>query len=89
LLWLFWRWGLENYLPSWPETPILPISASQVTRITGGSHWRRELLPPFICSGGIEPRHFTNEETKAQRSYLTRVSNTAELKSDLRSLSLS
>jgi hypothetical protein len=35
LLWLFWRWGLVNYLPGWPPTVILPISASQVARIIG------------------------------------------------------
>jgi hypothetical protein len=30
LFWLFWRWSLENYLPDWPQTTILLISASQV-----------------------------------------------------------
>jgi hypothetical protein len=38
LLWLFWRWGLANYLQGWPWTAILHISASQVARITGVSH---------------------------------------------------
>jgi hypothetical protein len=39
LLWLLWRWGLENYLLGWPQTMILLISASQIARITGVSHW--------------------------------------------------
>jgi hypothetical protein len=40
LLWLFWRWGLVNYLPGLTLNldPILPISASQVARIIGVSH---------------------------------------------------
>jgi hypothetical protein len=33
---LFWRWGLENYLPRLAF--ILPISASHIARITGDSH---------------------------------------------------
>jgi hypothetical protein len=37
LLWLFWRWGLANYLPSLASN--LPISASQVARITAISTW--------------------------------------------------
>jgi hypothetical protein len=39
LRWLFWRWGLLNYLPrlAWLGTLILQISASQVARITGVS----------------------------------------------------
>jgi hypothetical protein len=32
---LFWSWGFENYLPSWPQITILLISASQVARIIG------------------------------------------------------
>jgi hypothetical protein len=28
-----------NYLPGWPQTVILPISASQVARTTGVNHW--------------------------------------------------
>jgi hypothetical protein len=42
LFWLFWRWGLMNYLPrlaSNLDSLILPISASWVARITGASHW--------------------------------------------------
>jgi hypothetical protein len=36
LLWLFWRWDLMNFFSQgWPRTMILPISASQVGRITG------------------------------------------------------
>jgi hypothetical protein len=30
--------GLVNYLPGWPQTVILPISAYQVASITGMSH---------------------------------------------------
>jgi hypothetical protein len=36
-LWLFWRWFLIKYLPKLTRTIILPISASQVARITGVS----------------------------------------------------
>jgi hypothetical protein len=38
LLWFILRWGFRNYLPTWPQTVILPISISQVARITGLSH---------------------------------------------------
>jgi hypothetical protein len=38
LLWLFWRCGLETICPDWPQTSVLPISASQVPRIIGMSH---------------------------------------------------
>jgi hypothetical protein len=38
LLWLFWRWGLTKYLPGLALNMSLPISASQVARIMGGSH---------------------------------------------------
>jgi hypothetical protein len=31
--------GLKNYLLDWPKTAIFPISASQVARIIGMSHW--------------------------------------------------
>jgi hypothetical protein len=35
----FWRWGLMNYFVcGWPQTRILPISVSQVARITGMSY---------------------------------------------------
>jgi hypothetical protein len=37
LLWLFWRWGLKLF-PSWPQTAVLLISASQVAMITGMTH---------------------------------------------------
>jgi hypothetical protein len=37
LLWLFWGWGLVNYL-SGLALNLDPISASQVTRIIGVSH---------------------------------------------------
>jgi hypothetical protein len=36
LLWLFWSWGLVNYLPG---LAIPPSSDSQVTRITSMHHW--------------------------------------------------
>jgi hypothetical protein len=39
LFWLFWRWGLLNYLPRLALNQFLLISASQVARITFGSHW--------------------------------------------------
>jgi hypothetical protein len=48
LLWLFWRWSLENYLLGWPQTMILLISASQVARIPGVSHWH---LAVGLCWG--------------------------------------
>jgi hypothetical protein len=38
LLSLFWGWKLANYLPAWPLTTILLISASQVARFIGMSH---------------------------------------------------
>jgi hypothetical protein len=28
----------EQFFPGWPQTPILPISVTQVARITGLSH---------------------------------------------------
>jgi hypothetical protein len=41
LPWLFWRWGLLNYLPGLASNCDPPnlISASQVCRITGTSQW--------------------------------------------------
>jgi hypothetical protein len=45
LLWLFWRWGLQNYLPSRPRTWILPIPPSQVAGITGVSHHAQPSFP--------------------------------------------
>jgi hypothetical protein len=38
LLWLFWRWGLVSYFSGCSQTSVLPISASQVARITAMSH---------------------------------------------------
>jgi hypothetical protein len=38
-LWLIWRWVLQTIYSGLPRTTILPISASQVARITGVSHW--------------------------------------------------
>jgi hypothetical protein len=35
---LFWRWAFQTVCLSWPQSVILPISASQVARITGMSH---------------------------------------------------
>jgi hypothetical protein len=37
-LWLFWRWVSWGISLSYPWTTSLPISASQVSRITGVSH---------------------------------------------------
>jgi hypothetical protein len=38
LLWLFWRWGLENYLPWLASNCNPPVSASQVAGITDLSY---------------------------------------------------
>jgi hypothetical protein len=38
LLWLFWRWGSPALFQGWPQTSILPISASQAAGITGVSY---------------------------------------------------
>jgi hypothetical protein len=38
LLWLFWRWVWRTLCLSWPQIVILPISVSQLARITGVSH---------------------------------------------------
>jgi hypothetical protein len=38
-LWLFWRWVSQNASLGWSQTEILSISASQVARIIGMSHW--------------------------------------------------
>jgi hypothetical protein len=38
LLWLFWRWGLGNYLPRLDSNCYSPDLASQVARIAGVSH---------------------------------------------------
>jgi hypothetical protein len=35
---VFWRWGLVNYFPRWPQTSVLLISAFQAARIVGVSH---------------------------------------------------
>jgi hypothetical protein len=43
LLWLFWRRGLMNYFPTWPQVSILLISASQVARIRATNHWHSAL----------------------------------------------
>jgi hypothetical protein len=53
LLWLFWRWGLKSYLPGLasnhdPQTMILPISVSQVARITGMSHCAWQMKGIFL-----------------------------------------
>jgi hypothetical protein len=38
LLWLFWRWGLKNYLPKLAENhDPLDLSLSSLARITGMS----------------------------------------------------
>jgi hypothetical protein len=37
--WLVWRGGgLTHFCPGWSQTTVLPISTSQVVRITGGIH---------------------------------------------------
>jgi hypothetical protein len=47
LPWLFWRWGsLGLFSPGWPQISILLISASQIARITGVSHWN-PVVPEF------------------------------------------
>jgi hypothetical protein len=48
LFWLFWRWGLTNYFPGWPQTKILLIPASKAARITGVSHWHLARRTLFI-----------------------------------------
>jgi hypothetical protein len=37
-----------NYVPGWPQTIILLISASQVAKITGLSHWHPAILTSFL-----------------------------------------
>jgi hypothetical protein len=39
LLWLFQKWSLMYYLPGLASNLDPPISASQIARITGMSHW--------------------------------------------------
>jgi hypothetical protein len=51
LPWLFWRWGSCKL--SWLWTWILPISASQVARITGVSLWC--LISTFHYSSSFLP----------------------------------
>jgi hypothetical protein len=36
---------LQTVCPDWSWSKILPISASQVTRITGMSHWHPGFVP--------------------------------------------
>jgi hypothetical protein len=45
---LFWRVS-KAVCPGWPRTGIILISASQVARITGVSHW---YPTPFLASWG-------------------------------------
>jgi hypothetical protein len=49
--WLFWRWGLKNYLPRLAFNRD-PISDSQVTRITGVTHWHLADLYFFMGRDG-------------------------------------
>jgi hypothetical protein len=42
LPWLFWRW--MSYLFWWYWNAVLPISPSQIPRITGVSHWHLTIL---------------------------------------------
>jgi hypothetical protein len=44
---IFRRWGLRTICLGWPQTLILPISASQVARIIGMSHWCLTYTTPF------------------------------------------
>jgi hypothetical protein len=65
LLWLFWRTGLTG----WPQTTILPISSSQVARITGVSH-------QHLVTGGPHnqsvPNILTIKVTSKKTLYLTK-----------------
>jgi hypothetical protein len=45
LLWLFQRWGLWTIFQGWLQTTIFSISASQIARITGMSHWHLAPTP--------------------------------------------
>jgi hypothetical protein len=55
LLWLFWMWTVaQTICLGWPRTTILPISASQVTKITDLSHPPR-LLDALIPTTLLEP----------------------------------
>jgi hypothetical protein len=51
LLCLFWRWGLSCYFPRLAENRDSQISASQVARITGVSHWHPASLSCFMFVG--------------------------------------
>jgi hypothetical protein len=50
------RWGCAHFLPGWPQTEILWISASQVAGITGVPYWTqpRRAFPlgliPWKCA---------------------------------------
>jgi hypothetical protein len=62
---LFWRWSFTNL--SWPQIMMLPISSSQVTRITGVRHqhavcWQHRYwgLNSASCLWGT---HFTAWDT--------------------------
>jgi hypothetical protein len=44
LLWLFWRWGLSNYLPKLALNYDPCDLSLLVTRVTGVSHWCLDLL---------------------------------------------
>jgi hypothetical protein len=53
LLWLFWRWGLRNYLLAWgldPHDLSLPSA-----RITGVSHQHPSGVLIFVTQAGLEP----------------------------------
>jgi hypothetical protein len=44
-----WDWVLKTICSGWPQTVILPISASQVARITGLSHWCPTFVYVYAC----------------------------------------
>jgi hypothetical protein len=56
LPWLFWRWDLGNFLPQLASNRDLPISASQVSRITSVKHQCPALHLIFF-------NHFKNGKT--------------------------
>jgi hypothetical protein len=47
LLWLFWRWGLSNYLPGLSLNLHSSDLSLPSSRITGTSHWRLDPCPDF------------------------------------------
>jgi hypothetical protein len=68
LLWLFGDGVSPTICPGWPQTVILPISVSQIARITGVSHCTQHvctLLPPSSASSVVQPESsFSNISLK-------------------------